>query len=275
MTYAEEFRQTMTEMTMVGQEQGFFEAFGVQFTSKIVGVMIAIAGIGLSGGLWWFLVKPIQGEVDTLTVTLREKEAELAQKGSGNLESQIAQLEVERQNEARIASDIFNAYGQDKQMETFLLDFNRVLTASNVQLTTYEPTPPKPEFITDAAAYGEAAVNKLKYQTFNVSFANMTYPEAESMLSNLDLLQPLLVMRNFSTTTSEPARFRFENGRLVTLAPPRLNVSFVVDALIAPTPEELAQRQEELAAEAAAASQEGQPAEGEAPPAEEAPAEGN
>jgi type IV pilus assembly protein PilO len=267
MTYAEEFRQTMTEMTMVGQEKGFFEVFGVQVTSKILGVALAIAGIGASGALWWFLVKPIQGEIDTLRADMQAKEAELAQKGGADVQAQIVQKEIERQNEERIATEIFNAYGQDKQMETFLLDLNRVLTASNVQLTTYEPTPPKPEFITDAAPYGEAAVNKLKYQTFNVSFANMTYGEAESMLRNLDLLQPLLVLRNFSTTTSEPARFRFENGRLVTLSAPRLNVAFVVDALIAPTPEELAQRQEELAAEAA-------PAEGEAPAEGAAPAEG-
>lgn len=264
MTYAEEFRQTMTEMTMIGQEQGYFEAFGVQFTSKIIGAAIAIAGIGASGALWWFLVKPIQGETDTLRQDLQAKQAEFAEKGGGGLQEQIAQLEVQLANEQRIATEIFNAYGKDKQMQTFLLDFNRILTASNVQLTSYEPTPPKPEFITDAATYGEAAVNKLKYQTFNVTFDNMTYPEAESILGSLDLLQPLLVLRNFSTTVAEPATFRFENGRLVTATQARLGVSFVVDALISPTPEELAQRQAELAAEAAPA--EGEPAEGEAPP---------
>ncbi len=259
MTYAEEFRQTMTEMTMVGQEQGFFEAFGIQFTSKILGTMLAIAGIGASAGLWWFLVRPIQGEISTLEQELQTKQAELQEKGAGNIQEQIAQQEAELANEQRIATEILNAYGQDKQMQTFLLDFNRILTASNVQLTSYEPTPPKPEFITDAATYGEAAQNKLKYQTFNVSFDNMTYTEAESMLMSIDVLQPLLVLRNFSTTVAEPATFRYENGRLVTQTQAQLGVSFVVDALIAPTPEELAARQAELAAEAEAAA----PAEGE------------
>ncbi|AMA08304.1 hypothetical protein [Picosynechococcus sp. PCC 73109] len=265
MTYAEEFRQTMTEMTMVGQEQGFFEAFGIQFTSKVLGTMLAIAGIGASAGLWWFLVRPIQGEISTLEQELQTKQAELQEKGAGNIQEQIAQREVELANEQRIATEILNAYGQDKQMQTFLLDFNRILTASNVQLTSYEPTPPKPEFITDAVTYGEAAQNKLKYQTFNVSFDNMTYTEAESMLTSIDVLQPLLVLRNFSTTVAEPATFRYENGRLVTQSQAQLGVSFVVDALIAPTPEELAARQAELAAEAAPAEgeegQEEQPAE--------------
>ncbi len=256
MAYSEEFQ---TDMAGDGSEpQGFFNAFGVEFTSTILGALIAIAGIAAAGAIWWFFVKPISTETETLQAELQQKEAELQQKQAAGSANQIAELEAQLVQEERIASEVINAYGKDKQIQTFLLDLNRVLTASDIQLVSYEPTSPQPEFITDDT-YGESAVNKLKRQTFNVSFENMTYAQVDSMLENLDLLQPLIVLREFSTDIAEPASYLYTERELIPQTPTKLGISFVVDALIAPTPEELEARQQELAAEA------------EAPPAEAPP----
>jgi type IV pilus assembly protein PilO len=248
MAYSEEFQ---TDLAGDGAEpKGFFDAFGVEFTSTILGVMLAIAGIAGAGAIWWFLVKPVTTETETLQAELQQKEAELQQKQAAGSANQIAELEAQLVQEERIASEVINAYGKDKQIQTFLLDLNRILTASDIQLVSYEPTSPQPEFITDDV-YGEAAINKLKRQTFNVSFENMTYAQVDSMLENLDLLQPLVVLREFSTDIAEPPSYLYTERELIPQTPTKLGISFVIDALIAPTPEELAARQEELAAEAA------------------------
>ncbi|OKH13788.1 hypothetical protein [[Limnothrix rosea] IAM M-220] len=249
MAYSEEFK---TDLVGDGAEQqGYFNAFGVEFTSMILGALLAIAGLAGAGALWWFFVKPINAETETLQTELQQKQAELQQKQAAGSENKIAELEAQLVQEERIASEVINAYGKDKQIQTFLLDLNRILTASDIQLVSYEPTSPQPEFITDDT-YGEAAINKLKRQTFNVSFENMTYAQVDSMLENLDLLQPLIVLREFSTNIAEPPSYLYTERELIPQNPTKLGISFVIDALIAPTPEELQARQEELAAEAPA-----------------------
>lgn len=262
MTYSEEIQANPGSMGG-GAPVGYFEALGVQFTSTILGALLAIAGIGGAGALWWFQVKPLQAEQETLDQELQAKQGELQQKQASNQPNRLVELEAQLTQEKRIASEVLNAYGKEKQVQTFLLDFNRILTASNIQLVSYEPTPEQPAFIADTA-YGAAAQNKLKYQTFNVAFEDMTYAQVDAMLENLDLLQPLIVLRNFSTTLSQRATYLYDqNNKLTPKEPTKLSVSFVVDALLAPTPEELAKKQEEAAAAAAAAAA--------PPPAEAAP----
>lgn len=261
MTYSEEIQANPGSMGGAAPV-GYFEALGVQFTSTVLGVLLAIAGIGGAGALWWFQVKPMMAEQDTLDQELQTKQTELQQKQASNQPNKLVELEAQLNQEKRIASEVLNAYGKEKQVQTFLLDFNRILTASNIQLVNYEPTPEQPAFIADTS-YGAAAQNKLKYQTFNVAFEEMTYAQVDSMLENLDLLQPLIVLRNFSTTVSQRATYLYDKNKVTPKEPTKLSVSFVVDALLAPTPEELAKKQEEAAAAAAAAA---------APPAAAPPA---
>ncbi|AFY40065.1 hypothetical protein Lepto7376_3916 [[Leptolyngbya] sp. PCC 7376] len=250
MAYSEEFQ---TDLVGDGSEpKGFFNAFGVEFTSTIVGALLAIAGIAGAGAIWWFLVKPITAETETLQAELQQKQGELQQKKAAGSENKIAELEAQLVQEERIASEVINAYGKDKQIQTFLLDLNRILTASDIQLVSYEPTSPQPEFIADDS-YGEEATNKLKRQTFNVSFEDMTFAQVDSMLENLDVLQPLIVLREFSTDIAQPPSCLYTESQLIPQNPTKLGVSFVVDALIAPTAEELQARQQELAAENAEA----------------------
>lgn len=263
MTYSEEFQTDLADDG--GDQEGYFELFGVQFTSTIVGVMIAIAGVIGAGAIWWFLVKPITAETETIKADLQTKQGELQQKKGSSSGDRIAELEAQLIAEEQIAEEVINAYGQEKQIQTFLLDLNRILTASDIQLVSYEPTSPQPEFIEDATVYGEAAVNKLKRQTFNVSFEDMSYAQVDSMLESLDRLQPLIVLREFATEITQPPTYLYSETGLIPQAPTRLGVSFIVDALIAPTPEELAARQAELAAQNPDAAA-GDAAAGEAPP---------
>lgn len=262
MTYSEEI-QANPGSVGGGAPVGYTEFLGVQITSTVLGALLAIAGIGGAGALWWFQVKPLQEEQEILDQELQAKQGELQQKQASNQPNRLVELEAQLTQEKRIASEVLNAYGKEKQVQTFLLDFNRILTASNIQLVNYEPTPQQPAFIADTS-YGTAAQNKLKYQTFDVAFEEMTYAQVDSMLENLDLLQPLIVLRNFSTTVSQRATYLYEQNRVTPREPTRLSVSFIVDALLAPTPEELAAKQEEAAAAAAPPAA--------APPAEAAPA---
>ena len=228
MAYSEEFQ---TDMAGGAEPKGFFNAFGVEFTSPIVGAMLAIAGIIGAGAIWWFLVKPLTAENDTLRTELQQKQAELQQKKASGGAEEISKLEAQLVQEERIASEVINAYGKDKQIQTFLLDLDRILNASDIQLVSYEPTSSKPEFITDDS-YGENAINNLKRQTFNVAFENMTFAQVDSMLENLDVLQPLIVLREFSTDIAEPPSYLYTEQELIPQNPTTLGVSFVVDALM-------------------------------------------
>ena len=82
MAYSEEFQ---TDMAGGDEPKGFFNAFGVEFTSPIVGAMLAIAGIIGAGAIWWFLVKPLTAENDTLQAELQQKQTELQQKKASAL----------------------------------------------------------------------------------------------------------------------------------------------------------------------------------------------
>lgn len=265
MTYSEEFQPDLAGDN--DAPTGYFEAFGVEFTSTVLGGLIAVLGLAGAIAIWWFFVKPMSAETELMRGDLQTKQADLQAKQASNSGGRIADLEAELIQEERIETEVINAYGKEKQIQTFLLDLNRILTSSNIQLVSYEPTPSKPEFIQDEA-YGEVAKNKLKRQTFNVEFEDMTYAQVTSMLENLDLLQPLIVLRNFKTDISQRQSYLYSDAALIPKNPTQLQVAFEVDALIAPTPEELKAHLAKLEAEAAAAAP---PAEGGAAPPAEAP----
>lgn len=247
MTYSEEFQTDLADDSP--DQEGYFEAFGVEFTSTIVGTLLAIVGVVGAGAFWWFLIRPIVVETEGLKLELQTRQGELQTKQAAGKGDQITALEAQLVEEERITEEVINAYGKDKQIQTLLIDLNRIFTASDIQLASYETESLQPEFIIEEEnEYGPAAKDQLKLQTFEVSFENMTYAQVSSMLENIDLLQPLIVLREFSTAVSTEAKYSYSEAGLITQEPSSLEVSFIIDALVAPTPEEVEAHKQALAA---------------------------
>ncbi len=242
MTFSGEFSSTETQVA----EQAYPTVFGVTFTPAVSGVLIAIVGLGAAIYLGTKFVAPAYARQQELRASIETKETELTQK----------QETVRRINEIRasldrakaINTDVRSLFSTQRSLDTLLLDLNRLVSQSAAQLVTFTPDFGASGPITDGSL-GPELNGKLKRQVSTVAF-NGTFSQTLAIMRNLERLQTLLVVKDFSATLPEASDQTQPQNRVLS--------SFKLHAYVPLTPEE-----------AAAAAKAAQPAEN--PPAEGQP----
>jgi type IV pilus assembly protein PilO len=243
--------------------------FGIKFTPAVQGGLIALAGAVGAGALLIYLVLPAFSRVNQLRADAEAKREQLR-----NSEATRAQVDAKRQevqDVEQLQADILSLFATEDSLDTLLIDLNERVQSANLNiddpeqratLSRFEVVTQEPEVITDSSL-GTAVNNNLRRQVYDVAMEG-NFAQTQSIIRNIELLQPLLVVREFSSQI-DPATQRLEldaQGQLLPNQPvPRLNTTFQLIALI---PAELA--------EPTLAPQE--PAEGDAGAGAPAPAEG-
>ncbi|MBD2496086.1 GspMb/PilO family protein [Nostoc sp. FACHB-280] len=219
--------------------------FGIAFTPQIIG---GIAGVvGLAGALFIVLnfVMPAWD-------TYQQQQAK-----SGELQGQIDQKKATLKQIDQVKKDLADAkqqqiqvlglFANEKTLDTLLLDLNRLIESGNAQvppnavkakLQKFAPATTKAEPIIDGSL-GVAVNNKLKRISINVEFVG-TYEQTQSILRNIERLQPLLIVRDYQSVLA-PVQATSQTGKAIRqVGPPPLTTSFQLQALMPLTPEDLA-----------------------------------
>ena len=223
--------------------------FGIELTPKVLGILAALAGIGLAIFLFQRFVQPVRQSNQELRTTIAEKEQQLATQAE-RLE-EIAVLEQEREVALTQRRNVYSLFADESSMDTLLLDINQRIKNSNAsigaqrnqiqargippilveaQLRRFDPSG---EVVIEDGSLGEEVNGKLKRQTYSVDFSG-DFAQTQSVLSNVERLEPLLLLKDFSLSSSETVTETVLNaqGQVVGQPKQRINSTFTVDALI-------------------------------------------
>ncbi len=223
--------------------------FGIELTPRILGILAALAGIGLAIFLFQRFVQPVRQSNQALKADIEEKRDQLANQAQ-RLE-EISKLEEARDAALVQRRNVYALFADDSSMDTLLLDINQRIENSNAtiaerrnqiasrgippilveaQLKSFEPSE---EALVDDDSLGEEVNGLLKRQTYNVDFEG-EFAQTQSILANIERLEPLLLLKNFSLSSAETVNETVLNaqGQVVPQPKERINSRFEIDALI-------------------------------------------
>ncbi|TVR15252.1 MAG: hypothetical protein EA395_01535 [Phormidium sp. GEM2.Bin31] len=109
---------------------------GTTISPTILGVIIAVLGVG--GGIWlaYQFVEPLWAQRQELQVEIAEKETQID--GQGNVQAQIEQAEAERDEVQALQEDVLSMFASPDSLETLLLDINQQVNQRNANLSADE-----------------------------------------------------------------------------------------------------------------------------------------
>ncbi|MEO0457950.1 MAG: hypothetical protein AAF152_15405 [Cyanobacteria bacterium P01_A01_bin.114] len=227
-------------------------AFGVEMTPKILGILAAIAGIALAAFLFSRFVQPVRQQNQALRADIATKKNQLATQEQ-QLE-EIAKIEEELEVALQQRRNVYSLFANNESMDTLLLDINQRIKNSNaalngarnqvrargvppilVEAQLNQFTPGAQEIVGDSSL-GEGVNGKLRRETYSVQF-NGDFDQTQSILSNIERLEPLLLIKNFQISSDEPVIETAigPNGQVTGEPNYPLATTFEVDALIPTT----------------------------------------
>lgn len=233
-------------------------AFGITLTPMVIGIILALLGLG--GALYLFLnvLQPALQRRSELAAEVRSKQADLANQAQALEEVEAVEAELEAALAER--RSVYGLFSSEEQLDTLIIDINRQIVPTNVgiedlrrqligagvdpelvgaRLTQVEPLPDQSGVITaedleESTYYTEEIVGKLRSEQFSVGIQG-DFAQIQSIIRNIERLEPLLIIRDFTLEESEL------NEEFSDLAGIKiLDAQLVLDALI-PTssPDEL------------------------------------
>lgn len=203
-------------------------AFGIEFTPKVQGIAIALAGVVGAFVLFTRVVQPIAQTKSDLELTVADKQAQLATQQASLEEQEAVQAELDNVIQQRVG--IYSLLGSPESLDTLLLDINQQIKASNASLDqllggrlstsvqtlkllgandpiiralyTAELRQFNPAglsgLVTDSL-YGEQLNNKLERQVVRVVFISL-FDQSQAILRNIERLEPLVIIEDFNQT---------------------------------------------------------------------------
>ena len=244
MTYAdEEF------IPAEGQEESanYPTAFGITFTPRILGVIIALAGLGIATYLMLNFVLPqweqnqkLQGEITTAKGQIKGKE---------QIKKEIEQTRLQLVQAKQQNQQVLNLFANDKTLETLLLDLNGSVKSRNGTLLNFLPDK-EGETVVNDGSLGTEVNGKLKRTRIDMELEG-SFDEVQSILRSFERLQSLLILRDFRADLSEPQSLKVigngkeavpliidKNKREFIGAKPSIKTKFTLEALSPVTEEE-------------------------------------
>ena len=221
--------------------------FGITFTPMISGVLIGV--LGLAGAIYmllnfvmpaWDDVSQKQGKKEELEQTIKDKEVSL--QNIGKLKTELAQAK-------RQQSQVLAVFANEKTLDTLLIDLNRLVEAGNAQVSTNAVKAKLEKFAPDSegaqpvidGSLGTDVDGKLKRSTTQITIS-ATYEQTQSILRNIERLQPLLIVKNYE---SKLLTETIEEGKPRRVGPTPITTSFKLEALVPMNPEEVAAAKKE------------------------------
>ncbi|MEQ8957886.1 MAG: hypothetical protein RLP02_08195, partial [Coleofasciculus sp. C2-GNP5-27] len=119
------------------EEPNYPVAFGITFTPKVGGIVLAILGLGGAAYLAWKVVQPAWNEHQELRAQRQEKEGQL--QDPQEIQQQIQQKQQELDQVKQQNQTVIGLFADEESVDTLLLDVNRFVKDREGTLTSYEP----------------------------------------------------------------------------------------------------------------------------------------
>jgi type IV pilus assembly protein PilO len=225
---------------------GGITLFGVTFTSKILGILMGVGGIGLGGYAAYTFVVPLWDEYQAGQLNIEK------------LKSSVQTLEGQVASKGNIAEKITAANEQNKFVLSLLPNVGNIDTMirdiqEQIPKTIVIALPPDFSYeLAGTLRSFQPAERKDEGQYYTYSFAigfDGKFEDIMSTIQKIERLKPLLVVKDLRLTrkTIPADSFKFSRpiipGRekdIIDSLPPLLGADFTLQAFVPKTPEELA-----------------------------------
>ncbi|MBE9005937.1 pilus assembly protein PilO [Fortiea sp. LEGE XX443] len=219
--------------------------FGITFTPQIIGLIAGV--VGLAGALFIVLnlVMPAWENYQQQQAKSGELQGQIDQKKAAI--KQIDQVKQDLAQAKQQKIQVLGLFANEKTLDTLLLDMNRLVESGNAQvpanavkakLQKFAPATDKAEPVIDGSL-GVGVNGKLKRTSINVEIVG-TYEQTQSILRNIERLQPLLIVKDYQSALA-PVIANTQAGKVIRqVGPPGITTAFQIQALMPLTPEEAA-----------------------------------
>lgn len=211
------------------EEQGlspeYPSAFGLTFTPTVSGVLLGLLGIGGSIFLGISFVKPAFEAYQVNQNTLQESQDKVDTKKQGQSAAKLKELEDKLQTAQKVRPEVLKVFGTEKELNTLLLDINRLFLGGTAQLKSFKP-------------FGlPTVVNDQFRQTVYKLEMEGTFAQTQTILRNLERLKSFVVVKNITTAILTESGVVFSQGQLISDGQPKLKTTFDLLVLV-PIPED-------------------------------------
>ena len=247
MTFTDEMNFEGSELEE--ESSAYPVVFGITFTPTISGILIGVLGIAGAAYMFSSFLKPAwdtftekQGTKAQLETEIQSKQARL--QSIDELNAKLAQSKTQQ-------SQVWAVFANEKTLDTLLIDLNRLVEAGNAQLSSnavqaklqkFAPDSQGTQPVTDGSL-GAEVDGKLKRSSTEIAISG-TYEQTQSILRNIERLQPLLLVKDYQSTLVNET---FEEGKPARVGPTPITTSFKLEALVPMNPQEVAATQKEKA----------------------------
>ncbi|MBD2344514.1 pilus assembly protein PilO [Anabaena subtropica] len=222
--------------------------FGISFTPKIIGIIVGV--LGLTGALYMLLnmVMPAWENYQQKQAQSSELEGQILQKKATVKQKDKVTEELAQAKQQKI--QVLALFADERTLDTMLLDLNRLVEAGNAQaplngvrakLQKFVPAIQRPEPITDGSL-GTAVDGKLKRTSVNIEIIG-TYEQTQSIIRNIERLQPLLIVKDYQSTLASVQATDRTGKPIRRVGPAPITTSFQLQALMPLSAEEIATAQ--------------------------------
>jgi hypothetical protein len=219
-------------------------AFGITFTPVVSGLALAVLGVVGAAYIFMNMVKPVQESYQQVKSQQQEKQTQLDQIKNGDLQQQFANLNGQLAAKKAQKSQILTLFTDENDLDTLLLDLSSFIAANQGTLVKYSPDT---NVITiQDGSLGNEVNGKLKRTSISLEIEG-TYGQTQAILRDIELLQPLLIVQNYSSKVSEqPAVILSStNGELVPSREAVLTTQLKIDAILPLSQKELEQAKQQ------------------------------
>ncbi|MBW4513721.1 MAG: hypothetical protein KME11_00680 [Timaviella obliquedivisa GSE-PSE-MK23-08B] len=217
----------------------FPKLFGLSLTPTVNGVLVALVGLVGAYLLFSNLVQPALERNQELSQDIAVKEAQ--RQNLEQFKKQIEDARVRLKDAEQLRADVLSLFASEKSVDTLLLDVNERVQSVNAGITDPDKRATLSKFDLDAEASGPVTDgslgaevdNRLERRVYQVEIRG-SYPQTQSIIRNIERLQPLLVISNFKTdldSSTQEVLFN-EQGRLLGQPETRIITGFQLAALV-------------------------------------------
>ncbi|MBW4678716.1 MAG: type 4a pilus biogenesis protein PilO [Microcoleus vaginatus WJT46-NPBG5] len=215
--------------------------FGIKFTPTIIGVLVAVAGVAAAVGLYMYVLTPEWAKQEELKGKISTKEAEIAQLKVGA--AKIEEAKADLQREKQLKAEVEALFGDQTKLDTLLLDINKIVKQGGARIQLFKPDD---EIITQTLFPKDkppSLPNLIPFKSMPLKMElDGTFAQTQSIIRNIERLEPLLVMGAFNSKIDEPTMQLVvdEQGKVRGLTEPRLITTLNISAIVPKSAKEIA-----------------------------------
>jgi type IV pilus assembly protein PilO len=237
MTYGGDFIPTGD----TGDTPEFPKLFGLSLTPTVNGCLVAVAGLIGAYFLFSSFVQPALQHNQELSQDIASKEAQ--RQNVEKFKKDIEDARVRLKGAEQLRADVLSLFATEKSVNTLLLDVNERVQSVNAGITDEKRRAMLSKFDLDPVASGPVVDsslgaevnNRLERRVYQVEISG-TYPQTQSIIRNIERLQPLLVVSGFKAdldALTQEVIFD-DQGRPVAAGQPesRIKTTFGLSALV-------------------------------------------